>query len=187
MAGPREIAVIIATMTYERPVLRSSARTTRTGRSLAVRRLESGKTTRATSPRLQPGPRGVVVIIDVHLRTIPVRGERREPGSQLSRMRLVDPVRPEIDAAWLQEGHQNRHLLAYVVRPLGQLDLAFPGRRLRSSSTCPGMVPPCPAESSPAGPFALCGRPGWGGGSSRPFVLNLRVCGVSGSLGPWID
>lgn len=103
----------------------SSVWTTRTGRSLAVRRLESGKTTRATSPRLQSGPRGVVVVIDIHLRTIPVRGESREPGSQLSRVRLVDPVRSEVDAVWPQEGHQDRHFLVHVNRPLGQLDLAL--------------------------------------------------------------
>src|SRR5215210_4181265 len=116
---------VIATMTCERPVPRSSAWTTRTGRSLAVLRLESGKRTRATSPRLQPGPRGIVVVIDVHLHTIPIRGESREPGSQLRRVRLIDPVRPEVDAVRLQEGHQDRHFLAHVVRPLGQLDLAL--------------------------------------------------------------
>src|SRR6185295_13911745 len=140
------LLVIIATMTCERPVPRSSAWMTRTGRSLAVRRLESGKTTRATSPRLQPGPRGVVVVIDVHLRTIPVRGESREPGSQLSRVRLVDPVRSEVDAVWLQEGHQDRHFLVQVNRPLGQLDLALPVDAFDRPQHTPEYYHPCPAE-----------------------------------------
>jgi integrase len=88
------LLIIIATMTWGSCVWRVSACTTSAGRSLAVRKLALGKSTRTTSPRLQAGFGGIILIVNGHVRTLPVLGEDCQAGTHLCRLRLINSTRP---------------------------------------------------------------------------------------------
>src|SRR5437016_3909745 len=85
--------VIMATTTCPNPVFRLSACITSAGRVLAVRRLELGNRTRTTSPRLQTGFGGVIVVIHVHFRCIPVFKSSQTP-TQFRGLGLIYSIRP---------------------------------------------------------------------------------------------
>src|SRR5262249_35059195 len=76
------LPVIIATITWGNPVPRLSACTTKAGRPLAVRKLESGKSTMTTSPRLH-------FIVDVHFRVLPIFGKRPQAPPQVGSLHFV--------------------------------------------------------------------------------------------------
>src|SRR5437660_1697003 len=99
------LLVIIATVVWGRPVFRLSAWTTKTGRGFEVRRLESGNRAKTISPRLK-------VIVDIHIRAVPVLGNRLEPPTQLRSLGRVDPPRAKIDrtTCW-QESHNDPSFL----------------------------------------------------------------------------
>src|SRR5438270_789430 len=70
------LLVIIATMVCGSPMFRSSDMTTTAGRRFAVRRFESGKRTRTTSPNLKG-------IVCVHFRALPVLLEGLQSGAKV--------------------------------------------------------------------------------------------------------
>src|SRR5205085_2898447 len=76
------LLVIIATITWGKPVPRFSACTTNAGRRFAVRRLESGNKTGPPSPRLKG-------IVSFHLRALPIFREGLQTRTQVSHLFLV--------------------------------------------------------------------------------------------------
>ena len=54
-----------------------------------MRKSECGKNTKTTSPRLEVGFGGIVVVVDVHLGTVPVLGEGGQAGAQFGGLRFA--------------------------------------------------------------------------------------------------
>lgn len=67
-----------------------------------------GETTITTSPRLQKGPGGVVVNVDVHLRAFPFLRERRQTLTQLGRCIRTDAVLAKVYGSRQEKCHITR-------------------------------------------------------------------------------
>src|SRR5258708_40326823 len=94
------------------------------GRALAVCRLEFGKRTRMTSPRLWFAFGGVIVVIGAHLRAVPLVYERRQTIAQLRSLLRINAAGCEIYGRCIQKGHDDGCLLDGIVGLLQQFYLS---------------------------------------------------------------
>src|SRR5258706_46213 len=86
------------------------------GRSLAVRKSELGNRTRTTSPRLQLGLGGIVVVVGRHFGAVPIFGERSQSGAQFGGLDLVDSVGPQIHVARTEERYDDGCIVGHACK-----------------------------------------------------------------------
>jgi hypothetical protein len=88
-------------------VARLSAWTTRAGRGFAVRKSECGKSAKTISPRLIERFRGVIMIVNVHFRAVPIIREGGQAAPQVRCLCLINSALTQINGAGFKECHNN--------------------------------------------------------------------------------
>jgi hypothetical protein len=57
---------------------------------------------------------GIVVIVNGHFRAVPVFSERRQAGTQVRRVRFINPTGPQVRNLRFEERHEHTRLIAQV-------------------------------------------------------------------------